>query len=205
MLWSWVDTECSMHRVQHTPEIVFLPFIITISSWPLNVASASSVPPSRSTTTSQFSISASKVKSRHQIPTVSRSLINEYSLSTWGACHRPPPDRTPPKVLLQSHSMKACKCIIKLARSQPPSSSPNFLDHGLQVHIQTRSIPASQCISKFTESPSPIASPISVDHVLHVHLWVHLILASMCISKLARSRPPSASLHSHDFGLQEYL
>ena len=54
-------TKCSIHRVQHTPTIVCRLFILTISSWPLNVASASGVPPYRSTTTSQFSIRASKV------------------------------------------------------------------------------------------------------------------------------------------------
>jgi len=64
-------TECSIHRVQHTPKIVSRPFILTISSWPLNVASASGVPPYRSTATSQSSIRASKVKAPRHIPTVS--------------------------------------------------------------------------------------------------------------------------------------
>jgi len=64
-------TECSIHRVQHTPKIVCCPFILSISSWPLNTASASGVPPYRSTATSQFSIRASKVKSHRHIPTAS--------------------------------------------------------------------------------------------------------------------------------------
>ena len=63
--------ECSIHRVQHTPKIVCRPFILSISSWPLNVASASGVPPYRFTATSQFSIRAWKVKSPRHIPTVS--------------------------------------------------------------------------------------------------------------------------------------
>ena len=37
-------TEYCIHRVQHPPTIVFLPFIPMITSWPLNVASASGVP-----------------------------------------------------------------------------------------------------------------------------------------------------------------
>jgi len=37
-------TEYSIHWVQHS-KIVCLPFILTITSWPLNVASASGVPP----------------------------------------------------------------------------------------------------------------------------------------------------------------
>jgi len=64
-------TEYSIHRVLHTPKIVCRLFILTILSWPLNVASASCVPPYRSTATSQFSIWASKVKSPRHIPTVS--------------------------------------------------------------------------------------------------------------------------------------
>jgi len=38
-------TEYSIHRVQHPPKIICLPFILIIRSWPLNVPSASSVPP----------------------------------------------------------------------------------------------------------------------------------------------------------------
>ena len=38
-------TENSIHRIHHTPKIVCLPFILMITSWPLNVASASGVPP----------------------------------------------------------------------------------------------------------------------------------------------------------------
>jgi len=70
-------TECSIHRVQRTPKIVCRPFIFSISSWPLNVASASGVPPYRSTATSQFSIRASKVQSPRHIRTVSSELTNE--------------------------------------------------------------------------------------------------------------------------------
>ena len=63
-------TKYSIHQVQHTPKIVCRPFILKISSRPLNVASASGVPPYRSTATSQFSKRASKVKSLRHIPTV---------------------------------------------------------------------------------------------------------------------------------------
>jgi len=49
MIMSWdrvqAYTEYSIHRVQHTPKIVCLPFILMITSWPLNVACASGVPP----------------------------------------------------------------------------------------------------------------------------------------------------------------
>ena len=45
MSWSWVDTEHSIHWVQHPPRIVCLPLILMITSWPLNVTSASCIPP----------------------------------------------------------------------------------------------------------------------------------------------------------------
>jgi len=56
MLWSWVDTEYSIQRPQHTPStahtqygihltLFVIPFIFMITSWPLNVASAAGVPP----------------------------------------------------------------------------------------------------------------------------------------------------------------
>jgi hypothetical protein len=64
-------TEYSLHRVQHRPKFVCNPIILTISSWPLNVAPASGVPPCQLTATSQFTIRTSKVKSPYHIPTVS--------------------------------------------------------------------------------------------------------------------------------------
>jgi hypothetical protein len=64
-------TEYSINQVQHTREIVCCPFILTISSWPLHVAPATSVPPYRSTATSQFSIWASNANWPCHIPTVS--------------------------------------------------------------------------------------------------------------------------------------
>ena len=84
MSWHWVKhtpsvayTEYSIHRVQPTPKIVCRPFILSISRRPLNVASASGVPPYRSTATSLFSTRASKVKSPRHIPTVS-TLTNRW-------------------------------------------------------------------------------------------------------------------------------
>jgi len=124
-------------------------------------------------------------------------------------------------VLVQTRSITVSKCISKLARSRPPSASPNSLDHGLQVHLQTRSIAASKCISKLArlQPPSshdhglqvhisklarswpPSASPNSLDHGLQVYLRTRSITAFKCITTLARLRPPS----SHDHGLQVHL
>jgi len=95
----------------------------------------------------------------------------------------------------------ASKYLSNLARSWPPSVSPNSLDHGLQVYLQTRSITASKCISKLARSRPPSVSPDSLDYGLQVRT----IMASMCISKLARSQPPSASLSSLDLSLKVHL
>jgi len=104
-------------------------------------------------------------------------------------------------VLVQTRWITACKCISKLARSQPPSVSPNSLDHSLHVYLETRSIRASKCISKFAW----LRHPSSLDDGLQVDLHIRSITASKCISKLARSQPSSLSLNSPDYGLQVHL
>jgi len=111
-------------------------------------------------------------------------------------------------VYLQTRSIRASKCICTLARSRPPSVSPDSLDYGL--HVPT--IMASKCISKLARSRPPTASLSPLDLSLQVHLQTRsitaskcisefMIMASKCIFKLARLRPPS----SHDHGLQLHL
>ena len=63
-------TEHRIHWVQHSPKIVCLLFILTITSWPLNVASASSVPPYKIDRHQPALYESSKVMSPHHIPTV---------------------------------------------------------------------------------------------------------------------------------------
>jgi len=108
-----------------------------------------------------------------------------------------------------------------LARSRPPSGSPNSITCGLQVHLPTHSITASKCISKLswlwppsshdhglqvyttklTQLQPPSASPNSLDRGLKVCM----IVTSKCISTLARSRWESASLSSPVRVLEVYL
>ena len=71
-----------------------------------------------------------------------------------------------------------------LARSWPPSASPNSLDHSIQVYLSTRTITAST----FAPSRSPSASPNSLDYSLQVYLQTCSITGSECISKFTRSR-----------------
>jgi len=145
----------------------------------------------------------SKVMSPCPIPTVGSKVINETSLSTWHTVHR-----------------------------QLPSTHPNSLNYGLQVHLQTgsitvsklawsqppsvfpnwldyglkiRTIMVSKCIYTLARSLPPSASPNSLDYGLEVHLQFHSITAFKCISKLARLRLPSASPKSLDHGLQLHL
>jgi len=101
--------------------------------------------------------------------------------------------------------LTASKFCSNVARSRPPSSSPNSFDHSLQVYLQTRSITAYKCLSKLARSRPPSASPNSLDHGLQVHLRTHSVTASKCISKLVRSQPPSQSPNLLDYGLQVHL
>jgi len=70
-------TEYSIHRVQHPPKIVCLPFILMITCWPLNVASASGVPPYMIDRHQPALHESSKVKSHCHIPTVASELTDE--------------------------------------------------------------------------------------------------------------------------------
>ena len=98
----------------------------------------------------------------------------------------------------ETRLVTASKCISKLDRSQPPSASPNSLEHSLQVYLQTRSITASTCSSKLAQSQPPSVSPNSLDYGLQVCT----ITGSKCISEFTRSWPSSASLSSLDLSLQ---
>jgi len=73
-------------------------------------------------------------------------------------------------VHLPTHSIMACKCVSKLARSWSRSAYLSSLDHGLQVYLQIRSITASKCISKLTRLPPSNASPYSLDPDHGAHL-----------------------------------
>jgi len=70
MIMSW-------HRVQHPPKIVCLPFILMITSWPLNITSPSGVPCYTIDRHQPALYESWKVKSPFHIPTVARYLTNE--------------------------------------------------------------------------------------------------------------------------------
>jgi len=107
------SSEYSIQRVQHPTKIVCLPFILMIMSGPLNVASASGMPPYKINCHQPALHQSSKVKSPRHIPTIASSC-NQLMNRVWipGA---PPINQL--QVLLQSHSIMGSKCISKNAKS----------------------------------------------------------------------------------------
>jgi len=192
MIMSW-------HQVQHSPstavtkvqsprKILCLPFIPIMMSWPMNVASASSVPP--------YTIDRHPPSSPWQLKVeVTLSHSHRYELNTWRIESQH----------LASHPSTRSKCLSKLAGSQHRSGSPKLLDHGLQVHLQTHSITTAQCITQFTRSWPPILSPNQLDYHLQVHLQPRSITAPKCISQLAQLWPSGALPYSLNDGLQVHL
>ena len=162
-------TEYSIHRVQHTlstvytqysiPKSVWLPFIFKITNWPLNIASAPSVPPYMIGCLQRARPESSKIKSPCYIPTFASQLTDEKSLSTRCAVHRPPPST----------------CSISLHHSLR-SESPNTLDYSLQAYLETRLMMTFKCISKYAWLLPPRASLNWLDHGLWVYLWVYSII-----------------------------
>ena len=150
MAWWWVDTEYNIHRVPHSPKIVYLAFIRMIMSWPPNVASTSSVPPHMIDCHQQALHENSKVQSPGHIPTGASWLTDAKRLSTLGAVHRLPLSTRPnsPHYGLQVLTIMSSKSIYTLALSQSRSASLRSVYHGLQMYLQTRSITASNCISR---------------------------------------------------------
>jgi hypothetical protein len=138
----------NIQRVQHTPKIVCLPFILLITSRPQNVASASGVPSYTIDRHQPALHDSSKLKSPCHICKVISYLTDEDSLSTLHTVHRPPLSTCSNSLDygLQVPSIMACN----LAQSLPSSVSLNSRDYGLQVDLQTCSITASESIAELT-------------------------------------------------------
>ena len=170
-------TEYSIHQVQHKPKIVCLSFIPMITSWLLNLASASGVPPNMIDRHQPAWEVKGKVPLPHshgcqltnrwiesQHPAHCLSTATKYSsnhVRSW-------PPSVSPNLLdysLQVCMIMASKCI-----------SPSSLNHGLQVHLHPRTITASKCISKLTQLCSRNVSANFLNHSLAVYLWVHSVV-----------------------------
>ena len=216
MPWSRVNTEYSIHLVQHTPSTPYTEYSIhRVQHTPSTASTVHSIHLVQHTLRPAYtayciiprsSVSRSQpvshLAAEHVVLNSPHShnykLTNEWSLSSCRASlpiYRLQIDRL--KALLQSSSIMASKCISKLARSHPPSVSLNLHYSGLQIRTMT----ASKVISKLAQS-RPRSSH---DHSLQVHLQTGTMTAAKCISKLTRSRPPSASPNSLDHSIRLYL
>jgi len=210
---SWVNTECSIRRVQHTPSTAYTEYCLSsLHSLDFELTPECSFSFRRTSlqidchqpvlhksfkgkvTSSHshgFELTNRWIESQHlaRLPsTASRSTTSKYSSNL---------PRSKPAASASLNSLDhSSECISEFTQSRSPIASPTSLDDGLKVHLQTRSITASKCISEFTPSRPPSASPNSLDHGLPVHLQTRSITASKCISQLARLRPPSTSLMS---------
>jgi len=183
MIISWhriSENEYTIHRVQHTPKIVCLLFILMTTSGLLQKASSPGVPSLHNRLPSASSPWQLKGKF-----TLSRSHVCE--LTNWWKEWQHPVWR--PSTASQDYS--------KLTQLQPP----NWLNWGLQ----TQSITVSKCISQLTWWHAASASTNSLDHSLQMHRQIRFITSSKCISKMGQSPPQSVSMRSLDCYFQAHL
>jgi len=159
-----------------------------ITSQPLNVASASGMPPYTFYCQHPALHQSSEVKSGSHIPTVASLLTDEQYISSWRAIQHPPV-RSPPNSLdycLQIRTIVVSKCIFTFPLSWPRSASLSLLHHSLQTYL----IPASNLTQSwppmYNFKLAPSQPPSLHAHGLQVHLPTHSITASKCISKLTQ-------------------
>ena len=198
MSWSWVDTEYSIHWIQHTPStqdclssLQYHDYELTPGcSFHFSRASLHDRPPSASSTW--------QLKGK---VTLSHSHSCEWTHWWIESQH---PVRRPSTVSMYSS---------KLAWSRPLSVSPNSLDYGLQVHLQTRSItacnfarswPPSAYLQTRSIKASRGISKLARLRTSQVHLQTPSITISDCISQFTWSWPPSESPNTLNYCLQEH-
>jgi len=149
MAWSWVDTEYSIHRVQHTPSTAYTEYSIHRVQHTLSIALKDWLSSLHShdyelTPECSFSFRHASIHDRPPSASSPWELKGNVTLSHSHGCEltnwwntvsahsAPSIDRL--QELVQSCSITASKWISKLARLRPPSASINSLNHGLQVH-----------------------------------------------------------------------
>ena len=205
---AWVDTEDSIHWLHHTPSTAY------------TKNSIHRVQHTPSTAYIMYNIHPRLFYSLHSHD---YELTPEYCFSIWcDSRHYQPPSASFSwelncKVnLSHSHSCKLTNWWIKsqclarcpsitskyssnLAQSQPASTLPNSLNHGLRVHIQIQSITASKLARlqplKFILTLAQSWPPSLHDHSLQEHLHTRSIEALECISKFTQSWSPNLLNH----------
>jgi len=175
----------SSHRVQHTPSTVstqdwLYSIGLMITSWPLNVALPSGVPPFQIDRHQPALHERSNIKSPCHIPPVASQLTDEWSQAPRHAVHRLPQStwliwiNHSLQVHLETHSITTSRCMSKHTLSRPQSASPMSLDHSLQLYLWTHTI--TTC--KFPRSLPPHTSPHFLEHSLQLSLYTCTIMAS---------------------------
>jgi len=188
MPWSRVDTQYSIHQVQHTPCTAYTEYCIhrilhhsKMDSLPLPASFSALSGPccTEFSTFPQLQVNQwieSQLPS--QIPSdlpppdslPPDSLPPDWLPPDWPPSDQQPPDLLPPSASLSSLDLSVSMCISKLAWARPPSAFLSSLDLSLQVFLQTCSITASKPISESTRAQSPSASTNMLDHGHQVHL-----------------------------------
>jgi len=148
--WSWVHTVHCIYRVQHPPKTACVRFIVTITWWLMEQASAFAVPPYTIDHDQPSLHETLIVMSPYHMPAVASQLTDQLSVSTMHTSHRPPSDWP------------------------PPTTYPISLDYGLPLHLATRPITATKCIPNLPQ----LQPPRQHDHALQVQLQTCLIMAS---------------------------
>jgi len=215
MPWSWVNTECSthevqhtlstayteynIHRVQHTPSTAFTEdYLLSLHSLEFEL-----------TAECRFSFRRTSLPiDRHQ-PVLHKSVKGKVTSShshCFELTNRWRESQHLARLPSTASRSTTSKYSSNLALSYPATSaSPNSLDHGLGVYLWVHSILLSNCISKVARSWPQSASLCSLDLGLQLHLHTRSITASQCISEFPQCRSPIASPNSLDDGLQVHL
>jgi len=228
MPWSWVNTEYSIHRVQHTLCTAYTVYSIhpvlyppsTVS--PQNCLSYHHSHHYELTAECSFSFRRAFLQDRPPPASSPWEIIGKVTSSyshccqwtNWWIESRHPAGllstgskyssnlaRPWPSSASLSYTIVASKCISKLRSITASKCVWEIHNLGPQVHLQTHSIKAP----KFTPSWAPLGSPNSLNLGLQMHLCVHSIMASQSFCKLSWSRPPRVSLSSHNNRFQRYL
>ena len=164
MPWSWLNTEYSIHQVQHHPKMDSLLL-------PASFPSLGGCCCTQLSTFPQFQVNqwielqlAWRLPPNCLVPSTPPILL-DHSLQV----HR------------QTRSITTLQLMSEFTQSQSPVASPTSLNHILKVHAQTCPITVSERISKLTLTWPPSASLSSLDLGLLVHLSTRLITASKYI------------------------
>ena len=127
-------------------------------SWPLNVASASSLLPY---TIDRHQPAPWEVKCK-----VGLSHSHSCKSTNWWIELHYPVGR--PSTVFKYSS--------NLTWSWPSTASPNSLNEDLGMHLKVHLITASKCIYKYARLLPPSESPSLLDHGLGAYLWNHSIV-----------------------------